>query len=221
MHRPGGNAGRCILVARGETATTLGRPMERPGTFPATDPTTWVDRHGDYLYRYARARVHDPDATEELVQEALLAALAARDRFQGRATERSWLTAILKRKVIDWLREKVRRRARERPLPDRWAEGLFTRWGKWKVSPVHWRPDDPGREMTRREFREVLAACLGNLPVRLRQAFVLRHMEEETPEAVCRSVGATSANLWVMLHRARLLWRCLTVNWFGDEAADS
>lgn len=194
--------------------------MTRPATAAALDPATWVDAHGDYLYRFALARVRDPDAAEEVVQEALLAALAARHRFAGRSSERSWLTAILNRKVADWLRAAVRRRARERAKSDRWADGLFTPSGKWKVRPGDWSADDPGREMTRAAFRQTLAGCLDKLPARLRQAFVLRHLDEQPAGAVCQAVGATPTNLWVMLHRARLrLWRCLTINWFGDDPA--
>lgn len=192
--------------------------MDRSAAAPTLDPATWVDAHGDYLYRFALARVRDCDAAEELVQDALLAALTARHTFRGRCSERSWLTAILKRKAIDWLRAEVRRRATREPPPDRWADAQFTRGGKWKAKPDEWSADDPGREMTGADFRDTLAACLEKLPPRVRHAFVLRHIDEAAAEDVCDAVGASANNLWVMLHRARLrLWRCLSVNWFGEE----
>jgi RNA polymerase sigma-70 factor (ECF subfamily) len=76
------------------------------------DPPRWVERHGDYLYRFAPAKVRRGEVAEELVQEALLAACAGRERSAGRATERSWLVAILKRKVVSRLdgREREARR---------------------------------------------------------------------------------------------------------------
>src|SRR5439155_423133 len=37
------------------------------------DPATWVDEHGDVLYRYALARVRKPDVAQDLVQETFLA----------------------------------------------------------------------------------------------------------------------------------------------------
>ena len=151
--------------------------MDRSRTAPLLDPETWVATHGDYLYRFALARARDPEVAEELVQDALLAALTARHAFRGQCSERSWLTAILKRKAIDWLRAEVCKRVRHEPLPDKWADAQFTRGGKWKKKPDEWSADD-----------------------------------------VCEAVGASSTNLWVMLHRARLrLWRCLSVNWFGEE----
>jgi RNA polymerase sigma-70 factor (ECF subfamily) len=192
--------------------------MDRSVTAPLLDPTTWVDAHGDYLYRFALARVHSLEVAEELVQQAFLAALTARHSFRGRSSERTWLTAILKRKVVDWLREAVRRAARQEPLPGKSVGMIFTRAGKWKKKPDEWSSDDPGQEMNRAEFRVTLAACLGKLPTRLRLAFVLRHMDEESADEIRKAIGVSATNLAVMLHRARLrLWRCLTVNWFGEE----
>jgi len=192
--------------------------MDLSLTTPILDPATWVDAHGDYLYRFALDRVRDPESAEELVQQALLAALTARHAFRGRSSERTWLTAILKRKVADWLRDAVRQRARQEPPPDKSTDALFTRSGKWKKKPDEWSADDPGRELNRAEFRIVLTDCLGKLPTRLRQTFVLKHVDEESANEICRTVGVTATNMAVMLHRARLrLWRCLTVNWFGEE----
>ena len=194
--------------------------MDRSGTAPLLDPATWVDDHGDYLYQFALVRVADPEAAEDVVQQALLAALVARHAFHGRASERTWLTAILKRKVADWLRAAVRRRVREEPMPDKVAVGLFTRGGTWKAKPGEWSADDPGRELNRAEFREALAGCLGKLPAKVRQAFVLRHVDEESVDEIRAAVGVTASHLAVMLHRARArLWRCLSLTWFGDGPA--
>jgi RNA polymerase sigma-70 factor (ECF subfamily) len=66
-----------------------------------TDPNTWVERHGDYLYRCALLRVRDQDVAEEPVQETFVAALQVRERFQGQSTERSWMVGMLKHKIID------------------------------------------------------------------------------------------------------------------------
>ncbi len=191
---------------------------ERSNTGPTLDPTTWVDVYGDYLFRFALARVRNPEVAEELVQETLLAALTARHSFRGTCSERSWLTSIMKRKAIDWLRAEVRKRVKRDPDPDRWIDAQFTRSGKWKVKPDEWSDEDPGQSLTRHDFRNVLTGCLDRLPTRLRQAFILRHVDEQATEEICTAVGASETNLWVMLHRARhRLWRCLNRNWFGED----
>ena len=70
----------------------------------AGDASTWLDEHGDVLYRYARSRVGQRELAEDLVQDTLLAALQSRDRFQGRATVRTWLFSILRHKIVDHCR---------------------------------------------------------------------------------------------------------------------
>ena len=63
------------------------------------NPETWVDRYGDYLYRFAVARVKDATIAEDLVQETFLAALRGRKNFRSRSAVQTWLTAILKHKI--------------------------------------------------------------------------------------------------------------------------
>jgi RNA polymerase sigma-70 factor (ECF subfamily) len=182
------------------------------------DPAGWVDRHGDYLFRYALARLRRREAAEDLVQETFLAALGARERFAGGSSERSWLVGILKRKILDHFR----RKAREQPVsdfaaPDCWAEALFDKRGNWKRKPGAW-DSGPGATCERAEFWEAFARCLGKLPGRLADAFTLREVEGVASREVCKALDISATNLWVMLYRARLrLWRCLDSNWFGNR----
>lgn len=198
---------------------------DSPAESSAIDCQSWLDRHGDYLYRYALRTVRRTEAAEDLVQETLLAAWRGRAAFGGRSSERSWLTAILKRKVIDWLRTTVRERARTaEPGPDELDDAAFTKSEKWKGTwkPVAWATDAPDSDTTRAEFWEVVRSCSGKLPPRLRDVFVLRHLEEAESEEICQAAGITPSNLWVMLHRARLrMWRCLTQNWYGTAPSES
>ena len=57
------------------------------------------------LYRYALARVRKPEVAQDLVQDTLLAAMRARDRFAGQSSVRSWLCGILKHKLCDYYRK--------------------------------------------------------------------------------------------------------------------
>ncbi len=192
--------------------------MPRVSTVSVLEPEMWVDAHGDCLYRYALVRVRTPETAEELVQQTLLAALKGRDSFKGDSSERTWLIAILKRKVVDWLRLNLRQRSRQEMSTDEASNRLFGRIGDWKKQPDEWSFDNPGRDICKTEFRETLNGCLDKLPHRLRQAFVLTYIDEETTEDIRRSVNVTATNLAVMLHRARLrLWHCMSVNWFGED----
>ncbi|MCH8209572.1 MAG: RNA polymerase subunit sigma-70, partial [Nitrospinae bacterium] len=66
--------------------------MEKPEKL---DSNLWLENYGDMIYRYTLVRVKDPDTAEEIVQVTLLAALQAKDSFQGRSSEKSWLFGIL------------------------------------------------------------------------------------------------------------------------------
>jgi len=68
------------------------------------------------------------------------------------------------------------------------------------------------------EFWKVLERCLSELPARTASAFTLREVEEFRSEEICKVLGISATNLWVMLHRARAhLRRCLEMNWFGQK----
>ena len=84
--------------------------MSNPKSEPAgiDHPESWVDSYGDFLYRFALSRVKDPSIAEDLVQETFLAALRARENFKRRSSGRTWLIAILKHKIVDHIRKKIR-----------------------------------------------------------------------------------------------------------------
>src|SRR4029450_3432766 len=81
------------------------RPVHAEVPSAKIDPRSWVDEHGDCLYRYALVRVRVPEVAEDLVQETLLAAVRSREKFGGRSSERSWLVGILKNKTVDYYRK--------------------------------------------------------------------------------------------------------------------
>ena len=86
---------------------------------------------------------------------------------------------------------------------------MFDRSGHWKKPPRDWG-GDPCELLQRREFWEAFEHCRGALPDRLREALSLRLIDGLDPDVVCETLGITSANLWTMLHRARVrLLQCL------------
>jgi RNA polymerase sigma-70 factor (ECF subfamily) len=162
-------------------------------------------------------QLRDAAAAEDAVQEALLAALAGEARFAGRSNLRTWLTGILKHKIVDT----IRRQSRERPASDLEAEGepaefdaLFDRRGHWDEAPDAW--EQPEGALGQKQFLAALEACLRALPPRTAQAFMMReHLGLDTDE-ICKDLAITPTHLWVMLYRARMALRqCLEMNWFG------
>ena len=168
-----------------------------------------------YLLRYAALELRNPESAEDCVQEALLAALSAEASFEGRSNLRTWLTGILKHKIVD----AIRRASRERPvegveedIAD--VEALFDDTGHWREPPQPW--DNPDGALHQKQFLLALENCLAGLPARTAQVFMLReHLGLETAE-ICKELGLTTTNCWVLLYRARMLLReCLEKNWFA------
>ena len=182
-----------------------------------------VDLHHDYLFCYARRYFRDEERVEVVVQETYLAAAEGIDSFEFRATARTWLTGILRHKIIDAIRgEERERRTFVASEPEDDTSPLFDSRGHWtaECGPQHWR-EDPDLVLSQKEFLGVADSCLKKLPERLRQVFLLREREEISSEDLCTQLSITPANLRVLLYRARLnLQSCLQRFWFMKTSTD-
>ena len=183
---------------------------------PDLDPETWVDQYGDYLYRFALTRIKDQAVAEDLVQETFLAALHGRLNFKGHSAIKTWLTGILKHKLVDYLRKKNR----EQVIDDidtvsETIDGFYHKNGSWKVRPGKW-DQNPSKIYEQHEFLDALFKCLSELPDRSSKIFMLREMEGYSTEEICNVLQVSATNTWVMLYRARTyLRRCLEILWFN------
>jgi RNA polymerase sigma-70 factor (ECF subfamily) len=177
-------------------------------------PERWVDEHADALFRYALRKVATHEIAEECVQETLVAALGARERFRGQASERTWLTAILKRKIADHYRTTMRQ---SDTLTEDAPENMcFRASGKWKPKPRGWHIDADIFEQE--ELRAALRLCLSRLPAHMQSAFLLRELHHIDSKTCSDSLGVTPTNLTTMVYRARLLLRyCMERTWFGSK----
>lgn len=184
-----------------------------------SDPSEWLDRHGDALYRYALLRVGQTQVAEDLVQEAFLGALRSREKYSGKSAERTWFIAILRHKILNHIRQAGKRRSEEQEAGfDQMQEFFFTDRGKWKDNPSSWGIE-PERIVEQGEFWEVFRQCLSGLPTPAGHAYLLREMDQLSSAKVCKVLGISENNLWTRLHRARmLLRRCLEDNWFSEGA---
>jgi RNA polymerase sigma-70 factor (TIGR02943 family) len=183
---------------------------------PLSIPEQWLSLHGDALFRYALLLVVDVHRAEDLVQETLLSALEGRARYSAAASERTWLIAILRNKVMD---ERRRDRRHDEYLADvdPVVEGNFDRFGKWRKPPGRWTPK-PQSLLESQEFWVIVQGCMRALPAQMREAFALRVVEGLDAPEICRILEVTSVNLWTLLSRAReRLRRCLEGKWFIKE----
>jgi RNA polymerase sigma-70 factor (ECF subfamily) len=171
----------------------------------------------EYLFRFAMMHLHDPARAEDAVQETLLAAVESRAAFSGRAQLRTWLTGILKHKIIDGFR----RQAREAPLDEvgesdeEFSDRFFDPQDRdhWRSFPGNW--GDPEKSLESKRFWEVFDACSKAMPAQTARVFAMRELMGLETEEICKELGITANNCWVMLYRARMsLRQCLEARWF-------
>lgn len=187
-----------------------------------SDPSGWTDKYGDYLYSYAFAKIYRKELAEDLVQETFLSALRTKNNFKGLSTERTWLTSILKNKIIDHYRKASH--TREKMLIDQnWEisseQSPFNQEGPFKG---HWKEGkgpsgaDIEQMIEAKEFQIILEQCLAKLPEKWASAFALKLMEECESDEICKDLNISASNLWVILHRARIKIReCLEKKWIN------
>ena len=180
------------------------------------EPEKWLELHGDALWAFAMLRLGDREAAEEAIQETFAAALRTREGYSGRSTERTWLIAILKHKILDHLRRESRR-SRVRSEPEAEAGASFDGRGVWAEAPGRWA-EDATRAAERGEFWDAFRLCLGELPPTYAEAFTLVELDGLAPQKICELLGITPTNLNSRLHRARiLLRRGMELRWFGRD----
>ena len=194
-----------------------------PPVEPTINPSNWVALYSDYLFNYAISRIQSKETALDLVQETFLAALKSKDNFRGESSEKTWLTSILKRKIIDLYRKKSSQKEDNDTYEKLQATGFESPFQEGNEGNGHWHPEsrpgdwhaDDGFSIESEEFQKILGECLSKLPDKWAACFSLKVIEEEITEIVCKELNITPSNLWVILHRARLQLReCMEKQWF-------
>ena len=188
----------------------------------ATDFLKELEVQRGYLLRVARLQLRDAALAEDVVQDTLTAALVAQSGFTGKSSVKTWLTGILKHKIVDAIRKKQREPAAASSLDDEADledfEGLFRENGAWQAPPADW--GDPEQALNRRQFFDMMDFCLEKLPPNTARVFMMREVMELESEEICKELAITANNLWVILYRARMSLReCLELHWFADGRA--
>lgn len=197
-------------------------PQLTPPPLPSPPPVSWADltAQRSYLVRFARHRLMDPALAEDLVHDVFEAVVSGRAAFAGRAALRTWLVGILKHKVLDQMRAHAREACDPGTSPDDLADPLddlpLNERGHFSEQPADW--GNPEQDLSRRQLADVLELCTDRLPAAQGRAFMMREWLEMSVDDICKELGVSSTNLYVLLHRARLRLRaCLELNWLGHR----
>ncbi|PKM45725.1 MAG: RNA polymerase subunit sigma [Gammaproteobacteria bacterium HGW-Gammaproteobacteria-1] len=173
------------------------------------------------MLRFATLQLRDASAAEDAVQDALAAAFINQERYAGRAQLKTWVFAILRNKIVDIIRERVRHPTHsydDGVALDDELDDLFDERGYWRKEG---RPTDWGRpeqEFENGRFWQVFDACMNYLPANTARVFMMREMLGLETAEICKDLAISESNCWVILHRARSRLRlCLEENWFDGE----
>jgi len=179
------------------------------------NPDSWVDAYADYLFNYAIGRVSDGEVAKDLVQETFFAGLKSAKNFKGEAAERTWLIAILKRKVIDHYRKSNSKKGKaEVRMSYSTSSDAEGDWLEERVADPSSLLENDAVE--NEELGLAIQDCIGKLPRKQGKVFTMKTIQGISTEDICKELDINPSNLWVMIHRARTaLMGCLNQNWFS------
>ncbi|MBV1775337.1 sigma-70 family RNA polymerase sigma factor [Burkholderiaceae bacterium DAT-1] len=176
-----------------------------------------LDAHRSVLLRYAIYRVRDEAIAEDLVHETLISALEKPDSFDGRAALGTWLTSILKHKILDWQRTAGRETTasvlNEEDVSE--FDALFEHSGHWgSDAPRRWA--QPESSLEDQQFWAVFRDCQSRMPTRSALVFAMREVHDYAVTDIASELDITPDTCSALLYRARMSLRlCLEKNWFG------
>jgi RNA polymerase sigma-70 factor (ECF subfamily) len=191
-----------------------------------------VHRYNGLMVRVALGYVRTQAVAEEVVQETWCAVLAGIDRFEGRATLKTWLMRILTN------RAKTRGQREARCVPfsslagddeddgpavdlDRFLPADHPRYpGGWLAAPSEWS-QLPDERLLAGEVRQQIRAAIESLPVRQQAVIALRDVEGWSPEEVCETLELSEGNQRVLLHRARSRVRAELERYLGEQCEEA
>lgn len=190
-------------------------PLRLTAASDLADPEYVAEIRLDML-RFAQMQLGSDSEAEDVVQEALAAAVRNAATFRSATSLKTWIIAILRHKIADNLRQRRGRPILASELGDTDGQAvpaLFDRRGMWRdaARPSAW--ENPEALIHDRQFLIVFDACLNRLPPHHARLFLMREVIGMRNDEICAETGVSSGNLRVILHRARLALRaCLQQN---------
>jgi RNA polymerase sigma-70 factor (ECF subfamily) len=152
--------------------------------------------YGNTVYNYCRHMVRETALAEDVLQTTFVQAFADLVRYQGKSSFRNWLLGIARHRCLDTL--KMRRR----------EEQHITRPGA--APDVEASTAGAEEQLHLASIGKYLAHCLERLHEVVREAIVLRFMQQMSYEEMARLTGERAATLQMRVARAMSgLRKCL------------
>lgn len=144
----------------------------------------------DAVFRHVCYLTGDSALSEDVTQEAFARAFSTMEKFNGRSSFVTWVRGIALNLVrMHWRRSKTKDRVHGA------LEGMS--------HAVPFDDGDPMRQHQQDQRMRVLYEVLETLPEALREAFILRELEELSPQEAAEQLGISVGNVAVRATRAR------------------
>lgn len=181
-------------------------------------PENWVKNYASGMYKYLMMRVKYKEVAEDIVQETFIAALNSQNNFSGNSSEKTWLYSIMKFKLADYYRKHYKNTPAENNSDSEFLSNYFDDGDNnhWKADtkPQAWH-SDVELCLENKEFNGILEDCIKKVPTKTASVFTLKYLEDQDSKEICALLDISEANLWTLMHRAKLMLRsCLEQNWF-------
>jgi RNA polymerase sigma-70 factor (ECF subfamily) len=181
----------------------------------------WVRHYSDSLFSWAFYKTSHKESAEDLVQDTFIQAYHSISTIEGNSDPHTWLLAILNHKIEGHFRKIYHHPAiDENPLvqdsSNDWVNGFFDKNDTWRKEqcPSAW-PEEQENLLADPDFVEILRECLRKLSPHRNAAIQLKYLEAKKEDLIYPEWQILPANLWQILHKAKLeLRRCLEINWF-------
>lgn len=160
-----------------------------------TTDTQWIIEVRAALFRVAHGKLRNGDWADDAVSETMVAVLDNPPPFGDAARRRAWLFGVLRNKLVDQVRGNARGDVEH-------VVGGLREIEEFQISDpdARWDPVDCAQ---RREFLTDLEDQLRQMPESHARAFVMRECWGTSTDEICRALGLSSGNLWVIMHRVR------------------
>lgn len=180
------------------------------------NPNQWIDQYYNYLFNYTVVRVNDEEIAKDLVQDTFFSALKATNDFRGKSSEKTWLIAILKRKIIDYYRKINSTKGKaEIRISFKDKRNNYAEWIEECVADYYFS-GNAELEMINIELGSFIAKCVERLPEKQATIFKMKFIQGLDNFTICEQLGITQSNLCVCVHRAKnKIKNSMENNWFG------
>lgn len=175
-----------------ERSDAASRPRETPLDWSAV-----LAEHGRWLRTVVVARLGEPQAADEVMQELALAVLRQSAPLADRTKLAPWLYRLAATQALLYRRQHGRRRK----LRDRYLDRFRpTEENPHDVDPLAWLLAD--------ERRRLIRVALGRLAGRDAEILLLKYTEDWSYRELAEHLGISHSAVETRLHRARARLRC-------------